>query len=258
MRLRHLVLLLFLPTQIDAQSESTRVIGRVFESNGRDPIVGATVRIGRTTATTDQRGSFSLSVAVSGRQLVEFEMPSYGSRSDSVSIADGQTVEITARLSKTPIALPPIVAVVRSRWLDQNGYYERRTSGLVGNYVTAADIAKRNPARFTDLFHGVPGLKVQRSVRGVHLIRMNHSATDGQPVLSQIRRPPGCEPGLWIDGVQREDRSRIGPPDWVRIEDWDILSPLIVDAIEIYTGSAAPINYQHPCGVVLVWTRRNE
>jgi len=150
----------------------------------------------------------------------------------------------------------PLVVTVRSSWLEQNGYYERRTGGLSGKYITADDIKKRNSPKFTDLFHGVSGVKVQRGVRGVNLVRMNHSATDGLPVFSQEKRPPGCEPGLWVDGVRRQDKLRIEPPDWVHITDWDFLAPLTIDAIEVYSGSSGPINFQHPCGVILVWTRR--
>jgi hypothetical protein len=56
--------------------------------------------------------------------------------------------------------------------------------------------------------------------------------------------------------------------DGMAMHDWDLefLRPDDLEAIEIYQGASTPVEYQHlrdpdgvyPCGVVLIWTRRND
>jgi hypothetical protein len=89
-----------------------------------------------------------------------------------------------------------------------------------------------------------------------YMVRMNHTATDAVPAFEQRRVLPGCEPALFIDGARYKDRAPVGPAEQEYIDDWNILAPLTIEAVEIYTGAAAPIEFQHPCGVILIWTRR--
>ena len=55
-----------------------------------------------------------------------------------------------------------------------------------------------------------------------------------------------CELEVYIDGARTfsTDLNQI-PPDWL-------------DAMEVYLGAEAPVQYSglNPCGVVLLWTRR--
>ena len=55
-----------------------------------------------------------------------------------------------------------------------------------------------------------------------------------------------CPLQVYIDGVQSSD------PDVNQIP------PEFLDAMEVYLGATAPIQYAglNPCGVVLLWTRR--
>ena len=55
----------------------------------------------------------------------------------------------------------------------------------------------------------------------------------------------GCPLALYVDGMLMTDF------------DVDMISPRSVEGLEVYNGSNAPIQYQfqHPCGVVLVWIK---
>jgi hypothetical protein len=67
-------------------------------------------------------------------------------------------------------------------------------------------------------------------------------------------RLPGCEPALFIDGRRYQDRLTASP-EGLTIDDWDVITTLAVEAIEVYTHNSPP-EYSHPCGAVLIWTRR--
>jgi hypothetical protein len=250
------LVLTIVASSLAAQTAATRLVGRVAGPDGREPLNGVAVRLGDRTVTSDQRGLFVIAPIEPGRHVLQFDLIGYGSRTDTVDVVDGQTTDVQVRLNTKAVALAPVTVTVRSRWLEQNGFFERRESGFSGKYITQADIEKKNPTRVTDLFQGMPGVKIVRDPSTNHklYVRMNHSGGDALPAFA-ARVLPGCEPVLFIDGVKHRDRMP-GAPLYVHIEDWNILSPLTVEAIEVYSSSATPQQYQHPCGAVLIWTRR--
>jgi len=56
-----------------------------------------------------------------------------------------------------------------------------------------------------------------------------------------------CRPGIWLDGVP------LGGADSVD----QLMSPLDVEAVEVYHGFELPVEFGvNSCGGILIWTRR--
>jgi hypothetical protein len=118
--------------------------------------------------------------------------------------------------------------------------------------ITAADIERRGWDKMSDLFHSVPGARVVQFGFSRRIVRMMGGVSSGLRVSE--RSLPGCEPALYIDGQIRRDQIS-NDPDVVWVLDWDVLAPLAIEAIEVFSGANNPVEYPHPCGVVLIWTR---
>jgi hypothetical protein len=243
-----------------AQTPTSQLIGRVVDHDNREGLAGATVRLANgSAAVTDKRGWFLLTNVLEGRLGVAVELLGYQVRQDTITIQPGNTHDIEIRLSKKPIQLPPLAVTVRSRWLEENGFYARRMSGLSTRVITAADLERRNRTTLTDVFHEVPSIRVVTVGSGSstvkRVVRFMSSAGDPTaPALGNRSQIPGCEPALFIDGVRYRDR--LTPEATGVIDSWDMISPLIIEAIEIYKGGAAPMNFNDNCGTVLIWTKR--
>jgi hypothetical protein len=242
-----------LPLTSVAQELPGRVFGRVLGPDGKEPIPGVTVRLGELNALSDRRGQFSIANAPAGRRSIQFEMLGYQTRVDTVEVLEAKTIDLVVRLSTKPIELPPVSVTVRARWLEENGFYDRISSGLKPAIITAADIERKHKTQLADVFNEVSGAKVFHSAKG-RLVRFMHSAGDPDGPVMGGRRIAGCEPALYIDGRRYQDR--LMSPNGVTIDDWNMISVLIVEAIEVYKGSAAPLQYTDNCGVVLIWTKR--
>jgi hypothetical protein len=243
-----------LPALAHAQETPTRLVGRVLRADGQ-PIGGASVRIHGSTAITDRLGSFLISPAPSGRHPVQFEMIGFQTRLDSVTITDGRTTEIEVRMSEKAIELPPLTVSVRTPFLERNGFYDRLNDrGIAARFLTRAEIERKNPMMLTDLFRDVAGAKVHRLGVGRSVVRFTRSEP-GALESAMARRPtiPGCEPYLYIDGRLHSDRMLEGRRT---VDDFNVVNPTLVEAIEIYVGNT-PIEFRgEGCGAILIWTRR--
>jgi hypothetical protein len=167
--------------------------------------------------------------------MLDVEMLGYANREESVTAIAGRTLELTVALSTQPIELDPISVVVRSDWLEMNGFYERREEGLQGTFVDRTEIENRSAATFRDLFTSVPSIRVDFIDPGRTRIalRRNPGAGTGE----------GCAPQVYVDG------QRI-------VRQLDAIEPAIVEGIEVYAGALAPPGYGNSCGAILIWTRR--
>jgi hypothetical protein len=83
----------------------------------------------------------------------------------------------------------------------------------------------------------------------------------GDRYLALEERPlvdlPGCEPGVYVDGIEHWDVLRPSEKYRPRVRDWNFLPTELIEGIEVYSGVTAPAQFDtHLCGVVLIWTRR--
>jgi hypothetical protein len=216
------------------------IVGTVTDAESGRGIAGATVRVRDTPIgmATDERGKFVLFGVPPGGRDVDVQMLGYADRTTPVVAIRGATIEVTIPLSTKAIELEPVVVEVRSERLERLGFYERmEDAGIWGHFITPADIERRAPASFTDLFTNIPGTRVDYYGPG-------RSAVFFRRVVGAAGSD-GCMPDLYLDGM----RIRGG---------WDVIPPSAVAGAEIYIGRAnTPIQYAiNPCGVVLVWTGR--
>lgn len=110
------------PALVTAQDTPVRIIGRVVAHENGQAIAGATVRVGGMQFTTDRRGRFVAAPIAAGRQALVVEMIGYATRTDTVKFTAGSS-DLTIRLSRQPVQLPPVIVTVRSSWLEENGLW---------------------------------------------------------------------------------------------------------------------------------------
>lgn len=222
----------------------SRIVGLVLEVETGNPVEGAEVRIeGRAPArTTDREGRFEITGLPPGAQTLSVRHLGRASQEARVDVPAEGTLEVEVRLAVRPVPLAPMVvtATPRNSYLEDMGFYARRDAGLSGTRFSRQALEERNPRSLAELLASVPGLRIMPGELGRFqvLLRRAISLSPGGG--------DGCVPALFIDDV----RSDVG---WLQD-----LDPARIEALEIYSGSNAPLRYNDPCGVILVWTRRGE
>jgi len=253
-----LSLALPLSAQQTGAAATGRVVGRVIDQASRRPVAGASVATGDGTvrAITDDQGRFSVSALPGGPVRLTFGMIGFAARTDSLTLRPGVTQELEVTLSQEAVQLDPIAVTVRSGWLESSGFYEREQSNPGGTFITRDEVERKQARQLTDLLREVPGLRTFHLDPGRIHVRFNRET--GNDLLAfdaaADRSLPGCEPDLYLDGILFRERAPSGNEP--RVAGFDIVDLAQVEGIESYVGPNAPLQYQHPCGVILVWTRR--
>jgi hypothetical protein len=240
-------------------AQPARIMGRVIDHETRRPILGAliTIESAEARAITDERGSFVLDRVAPGTIALTVEMLGYAKRTDSITLRGGAVHDVEIALGRQAIALAPLAVSVRSGWLEARGFYEREQSASGGHFFTREEIDARRTQALTDLLAEVPGVRLHYLDAGRKHVRFGRGATNDIPAFDprQARALPGCEPDLYLDGTLfRERIPRDGTEN--RVDGFDIIEASQVEGIEVYIGANTPLQYQHSCGVILVWTRR--
>lgn len=231
----------------DAAALQATIRGTVIDVVNGEAIGGAEVIVSDALAPamTGPDGRFEFPDLGVGRYLMRFSGPGYAMREDTLVVMRPGSIDLRVSLTPRPYSLDPIsVRGTPSPFLARMGFYERRDSEIGGIYLDRAAIEKRAAARFTDLFHAIPGAVVRSQSMGERLVRFNRT--------TGIRgaHPDGCIPDLYVDGLVTGGRP--GDP---KLSDHDVVDPWHIEAIEVYTGAVTPIRYKSECGVILVWTR---
>ena len=140
-------------------------------------------------------------------------------------------------MSVQPIALPAIEVSVRSRTLEQNGFYERADAGR-GTQFSLLDLQRSSPVVLSDALRGrVPGVTVEQDASLA--TRLVSRRGDG------VGQGP-CAMPVFIDGVPG------------MAEDGALFPVEAIEAVEVYQGLEVPVQYGgNECGVVFIWTRTN-
>jgi Carboxypeptidase regulatory-like domain/TonB-dependent Receptor Plug Domain len=224
--------------------ESGRLVGRVFDRSTGRGISGVDVRLAGTShvAVTGNDGRFFIGDVKAGDYVMQTNMIGYAARADTIDVPPGLVIEALVAMNTKPIELDPISVNVLSRWLDANGFFERRRAGLDGHFFTRAEIEKKNPAQFTDLLRDLPGVLILTEEIGKTSVHFRRTTT----IARAATEARGCEPGVYYDGIPLN-------------AGWDQLHNIpipFIDGIEVYVGAATPIDYKNSCGVILIWTRR--
>ena len=217
---------------------TARLSGRVMNASGQ-PISGARVMLEGTlrTAVTRQNGEFVLDSLPPGTQTVTVRHLGYSPAEEAVDLTSAEPSSVTIRMSGyVPVLETVRVTAERERALDAVGYARRRRAGL-GHYLEGDQI-NTNALHFSDVLRTVPGIRVQ-------------TAGMGRQVVTSTRGANGCVM-FWVDGTP-----------WQSMEPGDIddfIKPHELGAIEVYSPSTTPAEFQSPsgssCTTIVGWTSR--
>ena len=235
------VLILFSPSLAEAQRDrvgTASISGLVLDQETNDPVMGVEMSVDGTSALsiTNDQGEFRFEEVLSGSLILRSRRLGYQERTDSLSVPEGALIDVTVRLSTEPVELEELVVEVRSRLLEQRGFYERQRTGYGGVFIDRESIEDRNPNVITDLFRTMSGLRVVYGGLFGPKVFVNQNITFSDGGL-------GCEPSLMLDGVRSTMRS------------YDFIDPVEVEGLEVYAGGGAPGGFSDPCGTIAIWTR---
>ncbi len=222
------------------------IFGRIVEDgSGRDlGYVDVTIHAATPIQLlTGPDGRFNVGSLQPGPVDVTFSLIGYAPRTTTLVVEPGTTLEVRASLATQAIELEPIEVVVGSGYLQRRGFYQRSRNSI-GTQLSRRDLDLIDPIAVSDVLLRVPGVAVLQTRRGSVPISTRLGSALGQG---------DCRLRTYLDGVA--------------VYDWDIdqLRPDDLEALEIYHGPTAPIEYQslmdpdghYPCGAILAWTKRD-
>jgi len=256
-------LLLALPLANPAGGQ-VRIVGRVIDDVTERPIVGSLVTarafdgrfLGRRE--TDSIGTFEFNVRNVSSVRIEVRRIGYKtSMMPLLHFDDRRFFQVEARLDPDAILLAPLEVIawsppVESTFLE--GFRERLKNGN-GIFITREQIEARRPSLMADLLREVPGVTVTTSGTGNRgVVSIGRAQATAQT--------SGCEAQIWVDGFLMNRRTGLGRGLVADFRIDDVVSPQVVEGIEIYRGlgtiPAEFLNSDARCGVIAIWTRRGD
>jgi hypothetical protein len=229
-----------IPARAQGLQEQTAIMVAFVTDSAGKPVPGAEVQIVGTSlrGNTDGDGRIALLAVPTGKAVLRVRRLGFAELTIPISITPGSMPE--ARFKLMPIATDLNKVVVRAAGLKPDryartqkfdGFYRRRAEGL-GTFLTREIIDARRAQKSEDLLRMVTGIRI--TYRG------------STPLVKFAR----CESvNVYIDGIRSHDAYR----------DYFALSPLDIEAVEVYHGMAQvpPEFSPHPndCAAIVVWTR---
>jgi hypothetical protein len=216
-----------------------RLTGTVIAAEGGRPLFNAQVGIVDGPQThTNERGEWTLVNAPDGTRVLDVRAVTFYPMHMAVNVVAGAA---PVRISLSTLkAILDTVKVTAARLGDrrQNGFEERRKTGM-GRYLTAADLAARGTAIFTsDVFRTIPGL------------RLNRAAHDSTTLMMRSMAGDWCAPAFYIDGHYIPGFTADDLDGFMTASD--------IASLEVYTGGAIPAQFQPAltgCGSIVIWTK---
>lgn len=229
----------FTPAGALPQRGTGTVAGIVKDSVGAViPSVEVVVIKTGVSVRSDARGKFIIAGVPIGATDISFRRVSFAPVILSFPIAEDDTVEAQVTLGTVATALPATVIDAPPEHQRRLAAFEAHRRAGSGHFITRADVEKRDPRRLTDLLRSVPGVTFGIGPGGMELLRFAGAPRNN------------CVPAFFMDGLH------------VRTFDIDEISPVDIEGIELYSGSAGlPPEYNQlfggapVCGTVVIWTR---
>jgi hypothetical protein len=221
------------------QAEAAIMVTFVTDTAGK-PLEGAEVDIVGTSlrGNTDEQGRVALLAIPPGKAVLRVRRLGYSELKIPLLVTPGQLSETTYKLHPIASDLDKVVvresALVPARYAGTtrfDGFYRRRAAGN-GTFFTREIIDARRAEKSEDLLKMATGIRI--TYRG------------STPLVNFAR----CEQvNVYIDGIRSHDGFR----------DFNALSPLEIEAMEIYKGiSEVPPEFSprpNDCAAIVVWTR---
>jgi TonB-dependent SusC/RagA subfamily outer membrane receptor len=238
-----------IPAGMHAQASGS-IAGRVSDQATQQPLVGAQITVIGTAArgTTDAQGNYRIPGVPAGQHQVSATRVGYDTRSQSVTVAAGQTATANFNLSVSAVELGGLIVTATGR--------EQRTREL-GNAVSTISTERVELA-------AVPNMASLIQGRSSGVTVMQSGGTTGAGARVRIRGSNSVslsnEPLLIIDGVRANNAAEsftigTGGQTPSRLND---INPEDIETIEILKGPAAAAMYGTAAanGVIQVTTKR--
>jgi len=165
----------------------TGVVKGTVMTDARMPLTGAQIRFGNAAdvAESDDAGQFTATRVNAGTLWLRVRRIGYRPESLLVTVVPGQSIAPTVVMRQIAQSIAAVKVIGRRDLIGpMAGFYKRLQMGGGGRFFTQADIAKRQPARMTDLLRSVPGIRIES--RGFD---------------NKVRiRGSRCSPLVWLDG----------------------------------------------------------
>ena len=222
-----------------AQGSGT-VQGRVTDKSTQQPLVGATITVGRRAVLTQTDGRYTMSLPA-GTYTVAARTIGYAPGSQSVTVTDGQTVTADFALTAQAINLAKIVVT---------GYGQQRAGDVTGA-VTQVTPAEFNPGRIIS-----PQSLITSKVAGVQVVDNNEP---GGGISIRIRGATSVnassEPLYVVDGMPLASGAGSGLSDGR--DALNFINPNDIASITVLKGASAAAIYGANAanGVVLITTK---
>jgi hypothetical protein len=246
-----------------AAAQTSTVVFSVYAAESRTPLPGARVSVdGRVRGVADARGVVRVDGLAAGSHGVGVTLLDRIPRGMRLELTAGEEREVLIVMQPLSVGLAPLTASARPRSRDWRieDFYRRAQDHITGRFVTRAQIEEKNATEFTDIFRGLPGVRVDpgpsgfvvRSARAVSMgggqAHGNGAASPrGSDGMGALIAGGDCAPIYFVDGVPF---AVDGPLN-------QAFSPADVEGVEIYFGNVPPQwgGTRAMCGVILVWTR---
>jgi hypothetical protein len=227
------------------------VSGTVSDASGR-PISNAYIfdRANAQSVISDIRGAFQLSASpVGGIIPLSFRRRGFVARDTLLEPGSKNAFALQMALDATEGTDSLNADDVRIGYfetLDRNGFYRRRSLAPLGIFVTADEIARRNPLRLTEILRDLPSVEII-SPRG-------SSGVEDYPASQES----GCALALVVDGNVAAYRKDASDSTGAFAA---LVPPELVVGLEVYpVASAIPEQFARDaiaCGMIAVWTGRD-
>lgn len=213
----------------------TATLTGVVHGAAGQPLPNAELRIRGAAgmARTDSAGRFTLGGQPAGTQLLETRHIGYLLSQVPAELRSSRVANVTVSLTRI-ISLDSIrIVAQRSRYPEFESRRTSRSGG--GRFLDEQEIENQHVMQASDLLRMVHGFRVE----GAGLETKVYT-THGNFEMSSMGP---CEANIVVNGVQHQDIN--------------LLDPTTIGAIEAYAGPAdAPVQYDRPCGVIIIWLKR--
>ena len=234
--------------------------GTVMDTTFARPVDGARVAAFSTAgvriadAVTKTNGEFTFHLPAAGDYRLHASRLGYAtSITELIRVDSGSEASVVIPMVRRPLPLDTVTVVARPLpatpqqvpYLVDAGFYHRQRLGF-GYFLTRADIDKRAAPVLTDLFWGIPGIRV-------------HCKNVPEPDC-QVRMPgsstmfigKACSPSVVLNGLLLHRGGSVPPYTLNEFR------PFNLEAVEIYPhSSGVPVQWRtSACGAIVAWSRR--
>lgn len=171
---------LILITALTITAQNGKIIGKVFDKETNQPLIGANIILERTSyyATSGKNGSFLIDGLNEGAYKVVISFLGYQTLEKEIEVNSNESVSIEASLSSTPITLGEVFVTSTKK-----GNLERNES-LPIEIVTRKKLEKIPSPTLSDALDSQPGVNLSRD--GIWATHVNIRGLSKQNVVTLV------------------------------------------------------------------------